>query len=258
MEIVKLLGRWDAKFGQQLKDSPRNATYLSNRSQNDMLLCMKSEVFGCIRKTALSSQLYSVMMDETADLSGQEQVSVVIRFVDDNEEIQERLISVAVAQSTTAASLTELLKSTIENFGLSLAQLRGQCYDGASTMSGRFNGVQARIKREQPLAIYVHCYAHCLNLAIVAATKQNRIACNAFGIMEKLYAFVKSSPARMQMFSQVQKEQDDEDTRLGTTAGSSSDGAATLRLKQLSDTRWACRSESLKVVQSKYSCIVKT
>jgi hypothetical protein len=36
-------------------------------------------------------------------------------------------------------------------------------------MSGDFNGVQARLKAANPYAWYVHCLAHRLQLALVAA-----------------------------------------------------------------------------------------
>jgi hypothetical protein len=34
-------------------------------------------------------------------------------------------------------------------------------------MAGKFYGVRTRIQTEIPEAYYVHCYAHCLNLAVV-------------------------------------------------------------------------------------------
>jgi hypothetical protein len=45
--------------------------------------------------------------------------------------------------------------------------MRGQGYDGAANMAGKFSGVRTRIQTEIPEAYYVHCYAHCLNLAVV-------------------------------------------------------------------------------------------
>ncbi|KAF3834434.1 hypothetical protein F7725_025638 [Dissostichus mawsoni] len=40
-------------------------------------------------------------------------------------------------------------------------------YDGASVMSGKHSGVQARIKEVEKQAFYVHCNAHSLNLVLV-------------------------------------------------------------------------------------------
>ena len=46
-----------------------------------------------------------------------------------------------------------------------------QGYDGASVMSGACSGVQQRIKQVVPHAVYIHCYAHTLNLVLVDSVK---------------------------------------------------------------------------------------
>ncbi len=66
-----------------------------------------------------------------------------------------------------AVDIASAIIQTLEEFGLSLDGLRGQGYDGASTMSGQKTGVQARIKEKQPKALYTHCAGHSFNLAIL-------------------------------------------------------------------------------------------
>ena len=43
-------------------------------------------------------------------------------------------------------------------------KLIAQTYDGAAVMSGEHNGLQSKIRVKCPEAIFVHCYAHKLNL----------------------------------------------------------------------------------------------
>ncbi|XP_075499737.1 uncharacterized protein LOC142538264 [Primulina tabacum] len=50
--------------------------------------------------------------------------------------------------------------------------MRGQGYDGASNMSGAFNGLQALFLKDWPYAYYVHCFAHRLQLALVEAAEK--------------------------------------------------------------------------------------
>ena len=57
-----------------------------------------------------------------------------------------------------------MLKDVLVRLCLPKKNLRGQSYDGASNMSIRYNGVQALICQEQPLAYYTHCTAHRVNL----------------------------------------------------------------------------------------------
>jgi hypothetical protein len=49
-----------------------------------------------------------------------------------------------------------------------------QSYDGASVMSSRNNGVQAKIKEMYKNANYIHCYAHQLNQIVKRVASQNK------------------------------------------------------------------------------------
>lgn len=51
------------------------------------------------------------------------------------------------------------------------AQIIAQSYDGASVMSGKFNGVQAKIQFKYPKAIYTHCMVHRVNLVVIDMCK---------------------------------------------------------------------------------------
>ena len=65
-----------------------------------------------------------------------------------------------------------------------------QCYDGASVMSGYNAGVQALIQAQCPQAVYVHCYAHCLNLVLIDVVKRLPVASNFFALMEAVCVFI--------------------------------------------------------------------
>src|SRR6218665_2308701 len=76
------------------------------------------------------------------------------------------------ANGLDAKSLSGLILDTLKLYGLEIAScLVGQGFDGASVMSGVNKGVQQMVRQSAPLAIYVHCYAHKLNLILVDACK---------------------------------------------------------------------------------------
>jgi hypothetical protein len=64
----------------------------------------------------------------------------------------------------------------LSDHGLVVAKLRGQGYDGASNMRAEFNGLQKLIQDENPYAFYIHCFAHELQLVLVAVSKCCSIA----------------------------------------------------------------------------------
>lgn len=64
----------------------------------------------------------------------------------------------------------------------------GQGYHGAADMSGKFKGVQTVIKNLYPRAIFVHCAANSLNLAVSFACEVQSVR-NCIGIVCKMHNF---------------------------------------------------------------------
>jgi hypothetical protein len=83
----------------------------------------------------------------------------------------ERFIGINHVPDTRAASLKAALDGMFLDHGLSMSKLRGQGYDGASNMRGQFRGLQRLILDENPYAFYIHCFAHQLQLVVVAVAK---------------------------------------------------------------------------------------
>ena len=62
------------------------------------------------------------------------------------------------------------MSSLAEN-NIDVAFARGQACDGASAMSSEACGVQGRIWRIAPMALYTHCNSHVLNLSVAVARR---------------------------------------------------------------------------------------
>lgn len=77
----------------------------------------------------------------------------------------------------TGQALADKILSCLRSYDVDLGKMRGQAYDGAGNMSGSSKGTAAIIQAEYPLAIYVHCASHCLNLAVVKSL-QDTSKCN--------------------------------------------------------------------------------
>jgi len=126
-------------------------------------------------------------------------------------------------EHTYGETLSKLIKTILVSHGLKLENLRGQCYDGAASMHGSYKGVQARIKMENPLALYVHCNAHILNLCLVDLAKQVSQIRNVFNTLNLLHNFVYASSKWQALFEKMHS----------TLHISTNDGPITL--KSLSD-----------------------
>jgi len=56
-------------------------------------------------------------------------------------------------------------------------------------MSGKYRGVQARVKELYPLAMHIHCCNHVLNLAICTSS-QLPVIRNAIAIISDIFVFL--------------------------------------------------------------------
>ena len=60
-------------------------------------------------------------------------------------------------QKTTGEYVAEKIINFLKSLDLPIENIRGQRYDGASSMLSERVGLQARIKQISPLATYIHC-----------------------------------------------------------------------------------------------------
>ena len=72
-------------------------------------------------------------------------------------------------------------------------------------MSGVRNGVQAQVKREADRALYVHCFAHSLNLCVQEVSKGIELIRNVMDFIYQLVQLITFSPKRTTIFSRFKK-----------------------------------------------------
>lgn len=187
--IMELLAKHNPTVKRKMT-SQRNSTYLGHDTQNEIIDCLAEMVRTSVTSEVSQSEAFSILVDETKDLSKKEQMSFVIRYYY-NGSVCESFLAFEAAQRLDAAALSQKIIQILQKHGLHYKNhLVGQAYDGASVMSGKHTGVQARIKSEAPLAFYVHCNAHCLNLVLVDSVKCIPEANCFFSLLQKLYVFV--------------------------------------------------------------------
>ena len=93
-------------------------------------------------------------MDETNDNNHIEQVSFVFLYAFDGD-VHESFLLFNNVETTDTANLFDSLKKTMDSLGLSSSQIRGQCYNGATNMSGRYNWKSGSRQSIQKLSIFI-------------------------------------------------------------------------------------------------------
>ncbi|EOA25911.1 hypothetical protein CARUB_v10019292mg [Capsella rubella] len=167
--------------------------------QNDAI----SKIVNCFAEEVVKSVIqeidhgvFGLLVDESADISHKEQMAVVFRFVDKSVEVKERFIGVVHVKETSSASLKYAIDNLFAKYGLSLKKLRGQGYDGASNM------------KENNAAYYVHCFAHQLQLVVVAIAKKHFEVGDFFDMISTLVNVVGASCKRQDMIRETYQKVD--------------------------------------------------
>lgn len=113
----------------------------------------------------------------------------------DQWDAAERLLQFEEFSGKTGHELSEMILKTLEEHHIDIADCRGQGFDNSSNMSGKVKGVQAEIRKINPLATYSPCASHTLNIfGIHAAESCTNIS--TFGCLDRSYNSFSASPER--------------------------------------------------------------
>ncbi|XP_070665674.1 uncharacterized protein [Malus domestica] len=174
LELLQFLADHDEKIKAVVLDkAPGNLKLIAHSIQKDLVHSCSIETIKTIISDMKNARFFSLLVDEARDVSIKEQMAVVLRYVDKTGKVIERFVGVQHVPDTTSNTLKESIDAFFHFNELSFSNLRGQGYDGASNMKGEFNGLKTKILNDQPCAFYVHCFAHQLQLALVAVAKNN-------------------------------------------------------------------------------------
>ena len=157
----------DVILKEHLKTASKNALYTSKTVQNDMIAVCGDIIRNKILALVYQAGVYSVIADEATDRSNREQLSITIRFVNDNKPVEKFLGFQECTSGISGEALADNILEQLKAWQLHPQYMRGQAYDGAGAMAGKTKGVAARINTLYPKALYTHCAAHRLNLCVV-------------------------------------------------------------------------------------------
>ena len=161
LQLLKLLADDDSDLRLYMK---RKTSFVSPQAQNEI------EEMYChtiLKKLASNIQIFNAVVGGIHGITSAEQESICTRYVDTDLNVHETFIERYNIPYTTGDTISNMVFDVLMRLNLPLSGLRAQTYDGAANMSGAYNGCQAKVKEQQPLAIFFHCGAHMANLVNV-------------------------------------------------------------------------------------------
>ncbi|WVZ49270.1 hypothetical protein U9M48_000642 [Paspalum notatum var. saurae] len=210
----------------------------------------------CLRHIVeeLGEDYFAILADESSDISHGEQLVVCLRYVDKLGRVCERFLGVIHVSGTTSLQLKTAIQSLLASHHLTLTQIRGQGYDGASNIKGEVKGLKTLIIKESSSAYYVHCFAHQLQSVLVAIAKGD-VGCQTFfGQVSCLLNIVGVSCKRHDMLRDVRARQLKKALQLGEIESSSGLNQE-MGLARPGETRWGSHYKTILHIM--YSTIME-
>ena len=222
----------------------QNATYCSPEVQNEMIDIIGKEL---IQKTILNevrkAKFFSIMAEEVT-VHNKEQIPLCVRFVDSDRNVREEFLQFTNSKRITGEATAHDIMQSLQQLDLDIAHVRGQGYDGAANMSSERVGVQARMRQESPLAVYVNCNRRCLKLVLARSCKLPNVR-KITDMMTAACLFFNGSPKREELLKNV----------IITLVP---DASRRRPLLDLCKTRWAERQDAYRHFYQSYLYLVKT
>jgi len=109
---------------------------LSNTTCEEFIQLLAKKVEACITAEVKLAKYFSRSVDSTPDLAHVNQLTFIVRNVLPNGKPVERFIRFVELHGYGAENLEAVLTRLIDSLGLGISNIRGQCNDNASNMSG--------------------------------------------------------------------------------------------------------------------------
>ncbi len=127
--------------------------------------------------------------------------------MDEDLTDHEDVIGLRPVDTIDANCLAGAIKDVLLRMNLKLSGCRGQCYDGASNMTGSKQGVATQLQSEEPRAVLTHCFGHALNLAIGDAVKQSKLCQDALDVACEISKLIRYSPLTVATLKQMRSDE---------------------------------------------------
>ena len=226
----QFLFQLEPKWKEVYKNLPENAQYTSPTIQNEVIAVLASLVKRTISDDVRAAEVYTIMADGTTDKNRKEVQGLVCRYLGSNGDIEEHCVNIKGVDDRSAKGIFEFIKDTLKDLDIPIDGVVSQSYDGASVMSGEYNGLQALISQFSNRDIlYVHCFLHKISLVVVNVMKQVAEIESYFSTSSAIYNFFKKS-AVLECY----------------------EGSA---LKRLIETRWSGHYESVSHINKNFGDI---
>lgn len=249
-EIIDLLKVESPIFKCKLDSLPSTTNYLSPDSQNALLHCSAKLIMQQICHQISESGMFALIMDGCTDIVA-DNLSICVRYINVEKAIIyerflmfEELDYLSLDAQSIVNKMLSLLNNEHRGCAIDIKGCIAFAADGASVMSGEKGGVQQKLRQATGnYCMYVHCYAHRLNLALSATACHVKEAALFFSLLDKVDNFINGSIRRKGVFKAVQ----DDDTNI----------TESLALPAVCHHKWNFRERIVDVMHKRFNSVIQ-
>ncbi|KAJ8910916.1 hypothetical protein NQ315_014250 [Exocentrus adspersus] len=152
----------------------------------------------------LKSNKFSVIIDETTDISSKKCLAILARFYNKNKmAVTEQLLAVLEVNDCTANGLTTAIITLLDKHKINHTNIIGLAADNAAVMMGDIGGVQAKLKQQvNPNIFVIGCICHSLHLCASMACK--KIPSEIEEFVQDVYNYISRSPKSLNIYEEFQ------------------------------------------------------
>ncbi|KAL4101100.1 hypothetical protein QTP88_012347 [Uroleucon formosanum] len=108
----------------------------------------------------LKEKAFGLQLDEATDINKDAHLVCYIRFIDNDDMVEDLLFCKNITAGANAQDLFEILDNFMSENSVDWTMCVVVCTDGARSMSGCYGGLQALIQNKAPDALWTHCIIH--------------------------------------------------------------------------------------------------
>ena len=190
--------------------------------------------------TDLRGSKYSLIVDESTDISCEKQLCVLVRYYSDNiNRIVTTFLGLISLTSATADSVFKAIQDFLTSNCLCIKDCIGLATDGCNVMCGQNNSVITRFKNINPEIIHIKCICHSLQLCSSYALKT--LPRNIEFMISETYSWFAHSTVRQQRYKELYR--------------AINVGEEPLKIIRMSDTRWLSIASCVQRVLDQYDAL---
>ena len=186
-ELINLLERCDCP------DLPREL-YRNRDGCHEFVTVIGDCIESDMVELMCNSPYLGIMIDESTDLSVRKNLLLYVNAMTSSGDVNSYFANITEMKHCDANALTEAIVEYLREKKIDVSRVSGLGSDGASVMTGRHNGVGAKLKKLNPFMLSMHCVAHKLALASENAASQVPYCRQHHSTLKGLYNFFHTSP----------------------------------------------------------------